>query len=215
LSCYRESGILWLFTERRHQTLDKIVTAEGELDESTVARYGDIAPRLNEVLHYANYRWGTNISRQELARAIGCDTRTIELFASGSIKHYNLFTTAKFRWYFDCRVADLLQRIPPSDQRAAGVPEADPNVSRVAPPDEPPPGNLVIATRIPELLANYSEKELAAGIPLHRKAIRTLMTRQTTRIARVTLAALCTFLSAKEKREVGIEDLLIDPTASY
>ena len=215
MSHMRESGILWLIMERSRAPLDKLVTDEGTLDERTLALYGDVAPRLNQVLHYANYRWGTNISRQELAAALRCDPRTIDLFANGDIKRYNLLTTAKLQWYFGCRLVDLLRRIPPTGLPGAGTAEGDPRLSRKGPPGEPPPENLVVATRIPELLAPYSEKDLAGGLPLHRKAIKKLATRQTTRIARVTLAALCTYLSEQAGRQVGVEDIFIDPMAPH
>lgn len=192
--------------------LDKMGTDEGTLDVTTLALYGDIAPQLNKVLHYANYRWGTNISRQELAAAIRCDIRTIDLFANGDIKRYNLFTTAKLQWYFGCRLVDLLRRILPTGLPERGAVDSDPSLGRIRPPgNERPPEQLVIASRIPELLAPYSEKDLARSLPLHRKAIKTLTARRTTRIARVTLAALCTFLSEQEGRQVGVEDIFIDP----
>ncbi|SRR5579885_626710 len=189
-----------------------MATDKETLDGKILALYGDVAPRLNKLLHYANYCWETNISRQGLAGAIGCDPRTIDLFADGNIKRYNLYTLAKLRWYFGCRLVDLLRRIPPAglldaDARTA---EGEPRLSRAAPPGERPPAHLVVATRLPELLARYNEQELASALPLHRKAIKTLAARQTTRIARVTLAALCTFLSEREGRQVGIEDILID-----
>lgn len=201
-----------LITERGRETLDKTASDKREPDEQTTARYGDVAPQLNRVLHYANFRWGTNISHQDLARAVGCDARTIELFAEGDIKRYDLRTTAKLRWYFECRLVDLLQRIPPARLAACAAALGDPSLGRKLPPGEAPPETLVIATRIPDLLAAYSEQELAAAIPLHRKAVQTLRKRQTARIGRATLAAICTFLSEKEGREVGVADLLIDPS---
>jgi DNA-binding Xre family transcriptional regulator len=182
---------------------------------TTAQRYGDVAPTLSAVLRYANYRWSTDITLVELAEALSCDRRTIEHFASGTVKRYDLHTLAKIRWYFDCHLTDLLRRIPPAGGHAAPGGGVDPSLGRTEPPDEKPPDGLVIATRIPEWLANHSVQELEAGLPLHRKAVKMLRDRRlTTRIARFTLAALCTFLSEQTGREIGVEDVLVVETGN-
>jgi DNA-binding Xre family transcriptional regulator len=193
--------------------LKKLAVAEVQ---KLCEQFGDVRPRLDRLRLLAQYEWGRKVSYWDIARGVNLTPYTVGLLNRQDLRIYNLDAVRRLCWYFGCTPADLLERV-----QSAGSPypvAGEPAVGRKAPPDSPLPRTLASAApplvnEIPHRLAPFEERALAEALRLNRSTVYRLQHTAGERIGRWTLAAVCTFLSRVEGRDVGVNELLVFPAA--
>lgn len=185
-------------------------------------RFGDVRPRLEPLRLLAQYKWNRRVSYHDISRSVGLGQHAVRMLANPAIRFYNLEAIKRLCWYFGSTPADLLERVQPPG--SPYPPAGEPQLRRQGPPEatlarQLAPGTLTLVNRLPELLARFEEGDLADALALDRSTVYRLLRNPWTRIGRWTLADACTFLSAVEERDVGLNELLVyeepaDPTAN-
>jgi hypothetical protein len=167
--------------------------------------HGAIIPRLKDLIDEASRFWGIPVTLQMVSRATGLNIKILRAYHRGKTHAYTLSTVGKLSWFFQCTTDNVIAWHAPGEQPLPPV--------RVGPtrfPHTMPPAHALISNRIPAKLAGIPFAEVKEGTGLSRNAVHALQNQSTPpeRIRGKTLAAICDFLSQRERRCVTLSELL-------
>jgi DNA-binding Xre family transcriptional regulator len=182
------------------------------LPQKMRSTHGDVVPHLKQLLTLANESWkdkvpGIKVSQRLVAHATGINYKTVSEWFNHSTQQFDLLLLGRFCWYFD--TDSVLSYLPASEAPPFSLPQG--SIGRAMPPANPCPQGMLIRNTIPEKLAGARISEIAKGTGLSRNTVVALLNRERkiSRIDRKTLAALCDYLSKRERRSVEVTELLV------